>query len=1055
MKTKLLVCAMMLVVCGAFAQDPPPPPVQIFWDEAVDGDYTDANKWRGGVMPGIGEPLIGEQGRFNQTGDYTISFGQGFLNDESMTLYDAASGKITFNTLGSSWIKPTGVHLRSDHTFRMSGNGGHSFNLEGTGGGNGNNLLQFELTDALMTVERDSSLITTTLQTGLFNIYDAGGDAASGVRLVFGHSGGTKHHAVWKEGSTSRIRQVDFRGNGPESIFFYEGGNHTVFGNFLLACTGSSKGEVRSLGGLLDVRNEFRMGDDTNAKGTLLVDGGTINTYRLFIALKTTSAGAVVVSSGLLDVSDRIEVASHSTAKEATILVDGGDLVVRGHTYIGHNGTGSVEVASGSWDSLHEVSIGRTATGVGTLTLSGGSFFQTNNTVKVANTAGAQGTLLVTGGEHFIRDLDVAPDGGIGYAELSDGSVTASVGMQVGNRASSTNSTLVISGGKHTVRGNVGIAVGRSGLGHMEISGGEVDSYNYVRLGYGGASYAGYDKTNANISTLRMSGTGILRVLGDTLNVTDASGNASRLVLDGGTIYAPNVRGWNGSASRGGTGYSELIADGGRVVPMQDNVFMETFDCAMLGDAGLIVDTDSGNSRINQNFIPKPGAGGRLIKTGLGTLRLNGTNTISDIEVNGGTLVLQSTNVLTGHLTVTNGAAVSLLESTGTGLTLAGITLGDASLTSGRLLLRNSDTITITEENGLNVINGRILLEDPAADGTYTLFSCADTAATLTLPDNLDIGNGISNKDYAWTVNHQSGITAITLTIDNRTQTPPTTWTGNANTQWDNPANWDAPTPAKGQRALFPGNAAHENVTITTDATTGELDFQSPAPYTLTGDTLTLDNNGRMSVVNVAQGTHHINAPLLLKRLTTIDTADTAALTLATVTGDGAILKGGLGALTLNSASNFNGGFTLQNGLLTLTTPAAFGTPSPDSERWTLAGGTLRYAGPAATDADNNRRLLLDLEDVEDARRGAEYVCVLAWAVPGEPTRYFRATTRGRILRVPRGDGGFGYDPYFLSDDLGVTFAEAAPSAKHAVSHRGRAMRQWLETLVQNPQSRE
>ena len=109
---------------------------------------------------------------------------------------------------------------------------------------------------------------------------------------------------------------------------------------------------------------------------------------------------------------------------------------------------------------------------------------------------------------------------------------------------------------------------------------------------------------------------------------------------------------------------------------------------------------------------------------------------------------------------------------------------------------------------------------------------------------------------------------------------------------------------------------------------------------------------------------------------------------------------------------------------------------------------SARYAGPGATDADNNARLLSELSAVPQGGRGAEYVCVIAWAVPGAPTRFFRASARGRIVREARGAGGFGYDPYFLSDDLGVTFAEAEPAAKHAVSHRGLAMRRWLDFLL-------
>jgi XTP/dITP diphosphohydrolase len=59
----------------------------------------------------------------------------------------------------------------------------------------------------------------------------------------------------------------------------------------------------------------------------------------------------------------------------------------------------------------------------------------------------------------------------------------------------------------------------------------------------------------------------------------------------------------------------------------------------------------------------------------------------------------------------------------------------------------------------------------------------------------------------------------------------------------------------------------------------------------------------------------------------------------------------------------------------------------------------------------------------------------------------FEGTCAGSILEQPRGEGGFGYDPYFFSDELGKTFGEATPEEKDRVSHRGRALRALVEVL--------
>lgn len=125
-----------------------------------------------------------------------------------------------------------------------------------------------------------------------------------------------------------------------------------------------------------------------------------------------------------------------------------------------------------------------------------------------------------------------------------------------------------------------------------------------------------------------------------------------------------------------------------------------------------------------------------------------------------------------------------------------------------------------------------------------------------------------------------------------------------------------------------------------------------------------------------------------------------------------------------------------------------------------LGGGpgvrTRRYAGPAATDADNNAKLLRELADVPPGNRGARYVCVLALAIPDDAapgglrlmTR--RGTSRGRIALEPRGSGGFGYDPLFepaREREGGRTFGQYPSKEKDAISHRGRAARRMAPVL--------
>jgi XTP/dITP diphosphohydrolase len=109
---------------------------------------------------------------------------------------------------------------------------------------------------------------------------------------------------------------------------------------------------------------------------------------------------------------------------------------------------------------------------------------------------------------------------------------------------------------------------------------------------------------------------------------------------------------------------------------------------------------------------------------------------------------------------------------------------------------------------------------------------------------------------------------------------------------------------------------------------------------------------------------------------------------------------------------------------------------------------SARYAGPDATDEENLAKLL------EEAPAGSPlaYVCVIAYVDPttGEEET-FTGRCEGTLDPRPRGDGGFGYDPAFLPDDLddGRTMAELSPEEKDAISHRGRAARALLAHLAQ------
>jgi len=114
---------------------------------------------------------------------------------------------------------------------------------------------------------------------------------------------------------------------------------------------------------------------------------------------------------------------------------------------------------------------------------------------------------------------------------------------------------------------------------------------------------------------------------------------------------------------------------------------------------------------------------------------------------------------------------------------------------------------------------------------------------------------------------------------------------------------------------------------------------------------------------------------------------------------------------------------------------------------------SARFAGEECNDDANNAKLLKLLDNVIEDERGARFVCALCLTRPdGTVALEVEGTARGRILRQPRGDGDFGYDPLFLFTESGFDqtnrgFAELTPADKSAVSHRGRALRELTAAL--------
>jgi XTP/dITP diphosphohydrolase len=108
---------------------------------------------------------------------------------------------------------------------------------------------------------------------------------------------------------------------------------------------------------------------------------------------------------------------------------------------------------------------------------------------------------------------------------------------------------------------------------------------------------------------------------------------------------------------------------------------------------------------------------------------------------------------------------------------------------------------------------------------------------------------------------------------------------------------------------------------------------------------------------------------------------------------------------------------------------------------------SARYAGEHATDEENNQKLLQSIANQGLHEPSAYYVCVMAVAIPHQPTKLFRGECHGNVITEARGENGFGYDPIFYLPSEQMTMAELPSERKYTISHRAKATTQLVEWL--------
>lgn len=134
-----------------------------------------------------------------------------------------------------------------------------------------------------------------------------------------------------------------------------------------------------------------------------------------------------------------------------------------------------------------------------------------------------------------------------------------------------------------------------------------------------------------------------------------------------------------------------------------------------------------------------------------------------------------------------------------------------------------------------------------------------------------------------------------------------------------------------------------------------------------------------------------------------------------------------------------------------LEVAALGGAPGVQSARYATMRDAAASVGGNASDEANNQRLLREMERLVEPDRRARFVCALAAARDGLVLAVFRGQVEGTLLAAPRGSNGFGYDPLFFVPALACTLAELSAEDKARVSHRGQALRGFLDWWKRNP----
>jgi autotransporter-associated beta strand protein len=553
--------------------------------------------------------------------------------------------------------------------------------------------------------------------------------------------------------------------------------------------------------------------------------------------------------------------------------------------------------------------------------------------------------------------VTTAPGGLTSRMVVQGGAVTARE-LRLGGAVGFANYTgrpeLEIQGGTCTVKENLYVGETLGGVSTVTVSGGtlrhEALTSNSLRLGNSG-------------------GEGILRVTGGTVELSrdlilasGGAGSTGTVELAGGVLIVQNLYNWTADPA----GYGRMLFNGGVFRPFGGGM-NNNFDEIKIGEGPAVFDTSLVTANAYNLAAVLSGAGpsdGGLVKIGAGTLQVTAAEAYAGpTAVSNGTLQIVNALPATSAVTVAPGACLALNNATPKTATVASLTVGDSGDPTPGIIelgfLSNgsaNDRFTVT--GSLSLPNAAFRLyqnsttENLVPDGTYTLMTYGGADPSTS---GLSVSGGRYGKSYTFSAS--GGVLAVTI---GTAASGAHIWAAPGGGAWGTAGNWqvDPGTGGSGVEVRFDSAiSSPATVALSEEVTLGGLYFKNANAYTLSGTTpIVADNAGNAAFLNVEQGSHAVNTPIIVTNGLLVKPVGGTALTLGgAISGSGGLVKGNSGALTLKGANTYAGATELNEGSLTL---ADGGTVGAGPLLMNLASAPLNVTGALASVLTNEVRLL-------------------------------------------------------------------------------------------------